>query len=120
MTWYSKNSVVIFEKLTADETVIKYVEDYLLSVTYKKRFDCKNVPQLVLMVISLLGTDHNLNHDGELQELLDLFQSYFILKINKNIHMFDIDEFKKNYEICTRLAILKITYSKKSGLCCIK
>jgi hypothetical protein len=34
--------------------------------------------------------------------------------------MFDIDEFKKNYEICTRLAILKITYSKKSGLCCIK
>ena len=119
MTWYSKNSVAIFYKLTADETVIKCIEDYLLSVTYKKRFDCKNVPQLVLIVMSLI-THHDLKSDIELQELLDLFQGYFILKINKNVISFDIDEFKKNYEICSRLAILKITYSKKSGLCCIK
>ena len=74
MTWYSKNSVAIFEKLTADESVIKCIEDYLISVTYKKRFDCKNVPQLVLIVMSLI-TDHNLNghhnlkSDIELQEL---------------------------------------------------
>jgi hypothetical protein len=71
------------------------------------------------MVMSLLGTEHHLKNDGELQELLDLFKSYFILKIN-NIVNFNTDEFKKNYEICSRLAILKITYAKKSGLCCIK
>ena len=79
MTWYSKSSVAIFEKLTADESVIKCVEDYLLSVTRKSRFDCKNVPQLVLMVMSLLGTEHHLKNDGELQELLDLFKSYLNL-----------------------------------------
>ena len=120
MTWYSKNAVSIFDKLTSDEEIIKCIEDYIISVTYKNRFDSKNVPQLVLIVMSLLMNDTILNNDAELQEVLDLFNNYFITKINKNIINFDMDEFKKNYEICTRLAILKKKYSKKTGLCCIK
>ena len=121
MTWYSKNAVSIFDKLTSDEEISKCIEDYIISVTYKNRFDSKNVPQLVLIVMSLLMNDDTiLNDDGELQEVIDLFKGYFITKINKNILNFDMDEFKKNYEICGRLAILKKKYSKKTGLCCIK
>ena len=113
-----------YNKLTADESIIKSIEDYIeYIITYKNRFDYKNVPQLVLIVMSLIVNDkeNNLNHDGELQELLDLFQNYFIIRITKNnIINFDINEFKKKYEICVRLAILRINYSKKTGLCCIK
>ena len=124
MTSYSKNSLALYNKLTADESIIKSIEDYIeYIITYKNRFDYKNVPQLVLIVMSLIVNDkeNNLNHDGELQELLDLFQNYFIIRLtNNNILNFDINEFKKKYEICTRLAILRINYSKKNGLCCIK
>ena len=41
------------------------------------------------------------------------------IKENKNLDVFDVNEFKKSYEICARLAILKLKFTGKSALNCI-
>jgi hypothetical protein len=90
-----------------------------------KTFDAKNVPQMVLILMTLLtrGTnfiEKKIKNDDELQQLLEIFYNYIIdrIKENPNLIEFNVKDFKKSYDICVRLAVMKLQFSGKSAFSC--
>ena len=119
------NAIFVFECLLRDNSLMSAIDTYILNnIFITKTFDAKNVPQLVLNIMLLMlskSIKKNLRNDNDLQSLLDLFYTYIINKIkeNPNLNEFNTDEFKKSYDICVRLAILKLKFKNKNSLCCI-
>ena len=128
------NSDFVFETLLRDYEFMNSIDDYILkNIKLNKTFYSKNVPQLVLIIITLLvnkkdyiDSENNINNDNELQQLLELFYTYSVKKIKETISIlkyqdcFNIEEFKLLYDTCSRLVILKFKFKKKTGLFCIK
>lgn len=122
------NALFVFESLLRDHTFMSCIDDYIINTVFAtKTFDAKNVPQLVLILMSLLSRTANfvdvgkkIKNDGELQHLLEIFQTYITdrIKENPNLSEFDAHEFKKSYEICMRLAIMKLKFTSKRALFC--
>lgn len=124
------NALFVFECLLRDNTFMSSIDNYIINTIFvTKTFDAKNVPQMVLILMTLLtkGETHiniekQLKNDTELHDLLNIFYTYIVDRINENHYLndFNTDEFKKSYDICTRLAIMKLKFSNKTGLCCIR
>ena len=122
------NALFVFECLLRDSTFMACIDDYIINTIFAtKTFDAKNVPQLVLILVNLFTRSKNfvdvektLKTDIELHQLLDIFHTYIIdrIKENPNLSDFDVDEFKKSYDICARLAIFKLKFSKRTSLFC--
>ena len=125
----NNNAVLVFECLLRDNSFMQGIDDYITNTIFStKTFDAKHVPQLVLILMTLFARTNNfvdvgrkIKNDQELQDLLEIFHTYIIdrIKENKNLDVFDVNEFKKSYEICARLAILKLKFTGKSALNCI-
>ena len=125
----NNNALFVFECLLRDNTFMQGIDDYITSTIFStKTFDAKNVPQLVLILMTLFSRTTNfidvsrkIKNDKELQDLLEIFYTYIVDRINenKNLDVFDANEFKKSYEVCARLAILKLKFTGKSALNCI-
>jgi hypothetical protein len=123
------NALFVFECLLRDNRFMTAIDDYIVNTIFvTKTFDAKNVPQMVLILMTLLtkgdtyvNIEKQLKNDTELHELLTIFYTYIIdrIKENPNLIDFNINDFKISYDICARLAVLKLKFSNKSGLCCV-
>jgi hypothetical protein len=106
------NALFVFECLLRDNVFMCAIDEYIVNTIFvTKTFDAKNVPQMVLIMMTLL-TKSNLHINIE-KHIVDR------IKENPNLIDFNIIEFKKSYEICSRLAVLKLKFSNKSGFCCV-
>jgi len=124
------NALYVFECLLRDNTFMSSIDEYIINTIFiTKTFDAKNVPQMVLILMTLLtkhksyiDVEKHIKNDGELQQLLEIFYNYIIDRIKENHYLndFDIDEFKKSYDICARLAVLKLKFSSKTPMWCIR
>ena len=124
------NALFVFECLLRDNTFMSSIDEYIITTIFvTKTFDVKHVPQLVLILMTLLskGTNYidigkKIKNDSELQHLLEIFYNYITDRIKENLYLleFNITDFKKSYDICVRLAILKLKFTGKTGLCCIR
>jgi len=123
------NAVFVFECLLRDNVFMCSIEDYINNtIITTKTFDTKNVPQLVLILMTLfikgetyIRVENHIKNDLDLQELLGLFYTYIIGRINKNTYLtdFNLKEFTISYDICARLAVLKLKSSNRFGLGCL-
>lgn len=120
------NALFLFDCLLRDNAFMSTIDIYISNTIFiAKTVDAKHVPQLVLILVTLLfkhntyRVDKNLKNDIELQQLFDIFYTYIVSKIkeNPNLTEFNADEFKKSYEICMRLAIMKFTFKEKKWGC---
>lgn len=124
------NALFVFECLLRDNVFMNAIDEYIVNTIFvTKTFDAKNVPQMVLIIMTLLtksnlhiNIEKHIKNDSDLHKLLDIFYTYIVdrIKENPNLIDFNIIEFKKSYEICSRLAVLKLKFSNKSGFCCIR
>lgn len=131
------NSEYVFETLLRDYNFMNSIDDYIVkNIQINKTFYSKNVPQLVLIILTLLldkkryiDSKNNIKNDNELQQLLDLFYAYALTKIKECISItnsineptvFNGEEFKLVYDICCRLVLFKFNYSNKTGFLCFK
>jgi hypothetical protein len=124
------SALFVFECLLRDNSFMFCIDDYIINTIFAtKTFDAKNVPQLVLILMSLLTRKNNfvnvekkIKNDSELKHLLEIFYNYIIerIKENPNLLDFNLDEFKKSYDICARLAVMKLKFSSKNALFCIR
>jgi hypothetical protein len=124
----NNNAIYVFECLLRDNTFMVSIDDYIINTIFAtKTFDAKNVPQLVLIIMTLLTHSKNfinvektIKNDSELQHLLEIFYTYIIDKIkeNPNLDSFNIIEFRKSYDICSRLAIMKLKFTSKDSFFC--
>ena len=125
----SDNALFVFECLLRDHTFMSSIDNYIINTIFvTKTFDAKNVPQMVLILMTLLtkgdtyiNIEKQLKNDTELHELLTIFYTYIVdrIKENPNLIDFNINDFKISYDICARLAVLKLKFSNKSGLYCV-
>jgi hypothetical protein len=123
------NALFVFECLLRDNVFMCAIDEYIVNTIFvTKTFDAKNVPQMVLILMTLLtksnihiNIEKHIKNDSDLHKLLDIFYTYIVdrIKENPNLIDFNIIEFKKSYEICSRLAVLKLKFSNKSGFCCV-
>jgi hypothetical protein len=123
------NALFVFECLLRDNTFMSSIDEYITNTIFiTKTFDAKNVPQMVLILMTLLAKgdtyiniEKQLKNDTDLHDLLTIFYTYIIdrIKENPNLIDFNTSEFKKSYDICARLAVMKLKFSNKSGLCCV-
>jgi hypothetical protein len=123
------NALFVFECLLRDNVFMCAIDEYIVNTIFvTKTFDAKNVPQMVLIMMTLLtksnlhiNIEKHIKNDSDLHKLLDIFYTYIVdrIKENPNLIDFNIIEFKKSYEICSRLAVLKLKFSNKSGFCCV-
>ena len=120
------NALFLFDCLLRDNAFMSTIDIYISNTIFiAKTVDAKHVPQLVLILVTLLfkhntyRVDKNLKNDIELQQLFDIFYTYIVSKIkeNPNLTEFNADEFKKSYEFCMRLAIMKFTFKEKKWGC---
>lgn len=124
------NAIFVFECLLRDNTFMSSIDEYIINTIFvTKTFDAKHVPQLVLILMTLLskGTNYidigkKIKNDSELQHLLEIFYTYITDRIKENPYLveFNTIEFRKSYDICVRLAVLKLKFTSKKGLCCIR
>jgi hypothetical protein len=122
------NSEFVFEYLLRDTNLMTTIDDYISNTIFiTKTFDAKQVPPLVLILMTLFkktifDIEKHIKNDMEFAALLDLFHTYILSRINENPNLIDFnrDEFKKSYEICARLAVMKLKYSDKNGFWCIR
>lgn len=135
MEYIQNNNVLyIFETLLRDNILMKCIDDYIDNIIFiTKNFNSVNTPQLVLIISTLIqrnkkyiDIEKNIKDDDELKELLVKFYDYVVSKINEYIikykcdkNNFNKNDFKKLYDICCRLVILKFKYSNKNGFLCI-
>jgi hypothetical protein len=125
----NNNATYVFECLLRDNTFMSSIDQYITNtISSTQTFDAKNVPQLVLILMTLfarsnnfIDVNKNLKNETELQNLLEIFYTYIIDHIKEQLttNKFKEEEFKKSYDICVRLAMLKLKFSGKSGLKCI-
>ena len=123
------NALFVFECLLRDNTFMSSIDEYITNTIFiTKTFDAKNVPQMVLILMTLLtkgetsiNIEKQLKNDTDLHDLLTIFYTYIADRIKENPYLndFNRDEFKKSYDICARLAVLKLKFSNKSGLYCV-
>ena len=123
------NALFVFECLLRDNTFMSSIDEYIINTIFiTKTFDAKNVPQMVLILMTLLtkgetyiNIEKHLKNDTELHNLLTIFYTYIVDRIKENHYLnnFNTDEFKKSYDICARLAVMKLKFSNKSGLYCL-
>ena len=123
------NALFVFECLLRDNTFMSSIDEYIINTIFiTKTFDAKNVPQMVLILMTLLtkgetyiNIEKHLNNDTELHNLLTIFYTYIIDRIKENPKLIDFNttEFKKSYDICARLAVMKLKFTNKSGLYCL-
>ena len=127
----NSNALFVFECLLRDDIFMTTIDDYIINTLFiTKTFDAKNVPQMVLILMTLLtkqnktdiDVEKHIKNEGELQQLLEIFYTYITDRIKENPYLneFNTDEFKKSYDICTRLAVMKLKFSNKYGMCCIR
>ena len=122
------NSEFVFEYLLRDTILMTTIDEYISNTIFiTKTFDAKHVPPLVLILMTLfkktiIDIEKNIKNDIEFAALLELFHTYILSRINENPNLIDFnrDEFKKSYDICARLAVLKLKFSDKDGFCCIR
>ena len=135
MEYIQNNNVLyIFETLLRDNILMKCIDDYIDNIIFiTKNFNSVNTPQLVLIISTLIqrnkkyiDIEKNIKDDDELKELLVKFYDYVVSKINEYIikykcdkNNFNKNDFKKLYDICCHLVILKFKYSNKNGFLCI-
>jgi hypothetical protein len=126
----NNNALYVFECLLRDNTFMSSIDDYIINTIFvTKTFDTKNVPQLVLLIMTLLTNGdtsiidikQKLKNDTDLKYLLELFYTYTLDKINENLYLneFSVIDFKKTYNICVGLAIIKLKFKNKSSFFCI-
>jgi hypothetical protein len=121
------NALYVFDCLLRDNEFMSTIDIYISNTIFiAKTVDAKHVPQLILILMTLLvkhktyiNVEKNLKNDTELQHLFEIFYTYIVRKIqeNPNLTEFNADEFKKSYEICIRLAILKLKFKEKRTFC---
>ena len=126
----NNNALYVFECLLRDNTFMSSIDEYIINTIFvTKTFDAKNVPQMVLILMTLLSKgdtyiniEKQLKNDTELHDLLSIFYTYIVDRIKENHYLnnFNTDEFKKSYDICARLAVMKLKFSNKSGLYCLR
>ena len=127
------NVTFVFECILRNNSFMDYIDEYInKTLLTSNKFDTKHVPQMVLLIMTLLDTNNNyvdvkntIKDDGELQDLLELFYAYIIKKImldTKNETELNQREFKHSFDICCRLAIFKLKLNfknKKKTLGCM-
>ena len=127
----NNNALFVFECLLRDNTFMDCIDDYIsTTINSTKTFDAKNVPALVLIIMTLLSktkpkthidVGQNIKNDEELSQLLDVFYNYIIdrIKDEPELKVFDKNEFKISYDICVRLAVLKLKFKNKNTFSCL-
>jgi hypothetical protein len=123
------NADRIFFFLLRDDIFMTCIDTYMsttINASTDSTFATTNVPQLVLLIMTLLCDSKTyckgLKNDTELQELLNHFYSYcleHIIKTPKTSQVFNKAEFKHAYDICARLAITKLKYKKPCLFSCM-
>lgn len=123
------NAAYVFDCILRDNNFMECIDEYITStIASAKTFDTRHVPQMVLIIMTLLDTNNNyvdvkktIKDDAELQALLELFYVYILNKIMKEEGLagFNKKEFKQSFDICCRLAILKLKYKNKNSFFCI-
>jgi hypothetical protein len=125
------NALFVFECLLRDNTFMACIDNYISTIINStKTFDAKNVPALVLLVMTLLtksksesyvDVGKNIKNDEELSQLLDIFYNYIIdrIKDEPELKVFDKKEFKISYDICVRLAVMKLKFKNKNTFSCL-
>ena len=125
----NNNATFIFECLLRDNAFMSALDKYI-DTTLKNTmtFSAENVPSLVLLVMTLLtqrgnyiDIEKNLKNDEELKQLLEIFYNYIVARIQTyittNKHIFQEPEFKISFDICIKLAVMKIKFNKKKFNC---
>ena len=64
----------------------------------------------------------NLKNDEELKQLLEIFYDYIVSRIKTYTtakgEIFQEPEFKISFDICIKLAVMKIKFNKNKLACC--
>ena len=90
-----------------DAEFILNLDDYIMKlIQSNKSFEIKHVPQLVVLLMT-----YNQNICGD--NLFDELYNYIIIKIKEYAQTiydmaFQPEEFKKSFDICTKLALMKL------------
>ena len=147
----------VFECILRDNIFMECIDEYITTtIASTKTFDAKHVPQMVLIIMTLLDTHNNyvdvkkhIKNDEELKQLLELFYEYIFNFLKSKVQaegskmqaesskvqaegskvqaegskvqadVFNKKEFKQSFDICCRLAILKLKFKNKSGFFCV-
>ena len=124
------NATFIFECLLRDNTFMSALDKYIdTTLQNTMTFSTENVPSLVLLIMTLLtqGKNYidvgkNLKNDEELKQLLEIFYDYIVARIQiyttSKGQIFQEPEFKISFDICIKLAVMKIKFNKKKLACC--
>jgi hypothetical protein len=126
----------VFDCILRDNIFMECIDEYITTtIASTKTFDAKHVPQMVLIIMTLLDTHNNyvdvkkhIKNDEELKQLLELFYEYIFNFLKSKVQaegskvqaeLFNKKEFKQSFDICCRLAILKLKFKNKSGFFCV-
>ena len=124
------NATFIFECLLRDNAFMSDLDKYIdTTLQNTMTFSVENVPSLVLLIMNLLtqGENYidvgkNLKNDEELKQLLEIFYDYIVARIQiyttSKGQIFQEPEFKISFDICIKLAVMKIKFNKKKLACC--
>jgi hypothetical protein len=126
----NNNATFIFECLLRDNAFMGALDKYIdTTLQNTMTFSVENVPSLVLLIMTLLtqGKNYidvgkNLKNDEELKQLLEIFYDYIVARIQTYTaakgQIFQEPEFKISFDICIKLAVMKIKFNKKKLACC--
>jgi hypothetical protein len=122
------DSEFLFEYVLRDTNLMTTIDEHISNTIFiTKSFEAKYVSPLVLILMTLLkhstlDIESKMKDDNDFAALLEHFYTYILARIieNPNLTEFNRDDFKKSYEICSRLAVMKIKFSNKNGFCCIR
>ena len=126
----NNNATFIFECLLRDNAFMSALDKYIdTTLQNTMTFSTENVPSLVLLIMTLLtqGKNYidvgkNLKNDEELKQLLEIFYDYIVARIQiyttSKGQIFQEPEFKISFDICIKLAVMKIKFNKKKLACC--
>ncbi len=124
------NATFIFECLLRDNAFMSALDKYIdTTLQNTMNFSTENVPSLVLLIMTLLtqGKNYidvgkNLKNDEELKQLLEIFYDYIVSRIKTYTtakgEIFQEPEFKISFDICIKLAVMKIKFNKNKLACC--
>ena len=123
------NATFIFECILRNSKFMDAVDQFIETIIKNTNtFSPENVPQLVLLIMTMLSESYVVKNETDLAQLFEIFYNYIMTKINKykDDHNYDFwfyeEKFKQSFQICIKLAVLKLNFSfrknKSNSWCC--
>jgi hypothetical protein len=117
------NATLVFETLIRYPSFMDQIDTYINKALQNGIIEAKDIPQMVYLIMQLLQTrvlnDHTKNKltVEDTHALLELYRTYIISKL---VCEFDTLEFNKIYNICVKLAVMKLKFSTKTSKSCFR